>query len=132
VALIAGVAIAQPNEGPPAFRDVRSVGGARAVAAAVRPPAAAASPTPLGADLALRERALGAAPSERWLVVADTDGAGVFLRNSPDLADRKAVVPEGALMFEVGASADPAWRRVSVAPAGPVGWVPARYLRVVP
>jgi hypothetical protein len=35
-------------------------------------------------------------------------------------------------MFEVGPSPDPGWRHVSLAPAGPAGWVPAQYVRVVP
>jgi hypothetical protein len=127
VALLAGVAVRQPTEGPPAYRDVRLVGGRPAAA-----PASGAAPTPLGAELALRERALGIPPAQRWVVVVDTEGAGVFLRNTPNLADRKAVVPEGALMLEVGPSPDPAWRHVSLAPGGPVGWVPAQYLRLVP
>ena len=84
-----------------------------------------------GVALAQPSQAPTPAPGRRW-VVAGTDGAGVFLRNSPSLTDRKAVVPEGALVLEVGPSPDPAWRHVSLAPAGPAGWVPARYVRPAP
>jgi hypothetical protein len=85
------------------------------------------------AGIALAQPSQPSAPAapRRW-VVANTDGAGVFLRNSPNLTDRKAVVPEGALVLEVGPSPDPAWRHVSLAPAGPAGWVPAQYVRAAP
>jgi hypothetical protein len=68
----------------------------------------------------------------RHLVVAGTDGAGVFLRNSPTPTDWKQVLPEGTQVVEVAPSPDRAWRQVLVLPSGPAGWVPAQYVRVAP
>ena len=68
----------------------------------------------------------------RRLLVAGTDGAGVFLRNSPRESDRKAVVAEGEVLVEIGPSPNPGWRHVSVGDDGQTGWVPARYTKFVP
>ena len=65
-----------------------------------------------------------------WLVVRNTGGIGVYLRRSPQLADRWYAVPEGTRMQVVGDDVEAdghRWKYVR-APGGQVGWVPEAYV----
>ncbi len=65
-----------------------------------------------------------------WLVVRNTGGIGVYLRRSPQLADRWYPVPEGTRLQVVGDDVEGdghRWKYVR-APGGHVGWVPAEYV----
>ena len=63
-------------------------------------------------------------------VVANTDGDGVYIRRSPDSADRIKAWPEGARMIEIAGTVvagNMNWRNVTD-PDGNEGFVPAQYL----
>jgi hypothetical protein len=93
---------------------------------------AMATATPLGIDLVFRELSIPPERRQRWYQVVDTDGAGVFLRNTPNMADRKSVIGEGVLLVEAAPSPHAGWLHVTTPPAGPTGWIPAQYARLVP
>jgi hypothetical protein len=67
-----------------------------------------------------------------WYVVSNTGGSGVHLRARPTLAERRQILPEGALLVEISVSIDPTWKNVWVAPDGPGGWVPSEYVAEMP
>jgi len=67
-----------------------------------------------------------------WYVISNTGGSGVPLRARPTLADRRQILPEGALLVEISVSIDPSWKNVWVAPDGPGGWVPSEYVAEMP
>jgi hypothetical protein len=86
---------------------------------AVRAPAATATPS-----------TASAARSGDWLVVANTDGEGVFLRRTPSMEDRLEVYDEGTRVQAVGPEVESEgrrWRLVKVED-GAVGWIPSQYL----
>ncbi len=67
-----------------------------------------------------------------WYVVANTQGAGEYLRGRALLTDRRQLLPEGALLAQVSVSIDPTWRHVWVMPDGPSGWIPADFVAEMP
>jgi len=67
-----------------------------------------------------------------WFVVANTQGAGEFLRGRALLTDRRQLLPEATLLAQVSVSIDPTWRHVWVMPDGPSGWIPADFVAEMP
>jgi hypothetical protein len=70
----------------------------------------------------------------RSLVVANTDGQGVYIRRTPRMNDRLIAWPVGTVLQPTGptAAADGhAWHEVRD-PKGNVGWVPDDYVRALP
>ena len=66
--------------------------------------------------------------------VANTGGVGVYIRQSPKMADRIKAWPDSTLMSSLGEvvqSEDREWRKVRD-PDGTVGWVPSEYLVPLP
>ncbi|HEV8634560.1 MAG TPA: hypothetical protein VG370_10040 [Chloroflexota bacterium] len=95
------------------------------------------TPTTLATAVAWDRRALELTTASMkrgatWYVVSNTGGAGVYLRARPSLAERRQVLPEGALLVEISVSIDPTWKHVWVAPDGPGGWVPSEYVAEMP
>lgn len=64
------------------------------------------------------------------ITVANTDGMGVYIRRTPDMADRIRAWPEGTRLITLGRMADDpdgvGWVEVQD-PAGNRGWVPYQY-----
>lgn len=90
--------------------------------------APAAGPAATGAPLTAT-----AAPA-RTYIVANTGGDGVYLRKTPDLADRDKAYPEGTALVAIGPDTTAngeIWHNVR-APDGRTGWVPARYTADAP
>lgn len=76
----------------------------------------------------------GAPPAGQRFVVANTDGLGVYLRRTPNPADRVRAWPERTVMVAVGPDREVngvVWKPVR-APDGAEGWVPAQYLAPAP
>jgi hypothetical protein len=70
-----------------------------------------------------------AAPPAVWVVVANTDGIGVYLRRSPKMEDQVVAWPEGTRLRVVGPDTENEgrrWKQVAD-PQGRTGWVPAEY-----
>ena len=90
------------------------------------PPTPGPALTPNSATPGTGAIVVGGAPLER-LKVANTDGSGVVLRNSPRDADKShSGLMDGALVYVVERSgAD--WVHVR-ADNGQEGWIPARYV----
>jgi len=67
---------------------------------------------------------------DTWVVVANTDGQGVYVRKTPRMDDKLTAWPEGTRLRRVGAEVEGEGRLwVQVAdPAGQVGWVPEDYV----
>jgi len=63
-------------------------------------------------------------------VIANTDGSGVVLRNSPNDADRSKVGLQEGTPVTVSEAAGSDWLRVR-ADNGQTGWVPSRYVKGV-
>jgi hypothetical protein len=64
------------------------------------------------------------------LVVANTDGQGVYLRRTPNMSDRLKAYPDGTKLNIVGSDVEAGgvhWRHVT-APDGTEGYVPADYV----
>jgi len=69
-------------------------------------------------------------PADRYAVVANTGGIGVYLRRTPRLADKVKAWPDGTTLLIVGqdgTSEGRVWKQVRD-PDGNVGWVPAEYV----
>jgi hypothetical protein len=89
------------------------------VASVATEPVATEAPPP--------EQSTSVAPTSVW--VGNTDGEGVYLRNSPDLADRVRAYPDGTELTVVGDDVEGdgrQWHHVR-APDGLEGYVPAEY-----
>lgn len=69
---------------------------------------------------------------DHWVVVANTDGQGVFLRQTPHMGDRLTAWADGTRLRVVGGTAESEGRRWVhvVDPGGRVGWVPEEYVEV--
>ena len=101
---------------------------------AALPVAVDAEPTapPAGAPTATAPAppvASPAAPAQRAYVVANTDGAGVYLRRTPQLHDRLTAWPDATRLEEIGPPVNAGgltWHHVR-APDGTAGYVPAQY-----
>ena len=68
------------------------------------------------------------APQSVW--VGRTDGAGVYLRNTPSLNDRSRAYPDGTEMIWLGDETDADghhWYKVRT-PDSFIGWIPTDYL----
>ena len=95
------------------------------VARAAASPAAAPSPTSPARPTAT---IAVAAPSDTvW--VGNTDGEGVYVRQTPAMADRVRAYPDGTALTVVGDDVDgdgQHWKRVKT-PDGLEGYVPAMY-----
>ncbi len=65
-----------------------------------------------------------------WVVVANTDARGVFLRRTPRMDDTLTAWPDGTRLLVVGGGAESQGRRWVhvVDPGGQVGWVPEEYV----
>jgi hypothetical protein len=75
-----------------------------------------------------------ASPQDITVYVVHTDGVGVFLRQTPNLADRLTAWPEGTQMNALGNAEivdGLSWRQVR-APSGQIGYVPSQYLDTIP
>lgn len=69
-------------------------------------------------------------PAGNWVVVGNTGGDGVYLRNSPHMADKELAWPDGTRLKLVGpdtSSEGRLWAHVRD-PDGNVGWVPKAYI----
>jgi hypothetical protein len=67
----------------------------------------------------------------RRAVVANTDGAGVYLRRTPQMADKLVPWPDNTpldLLGEQSNNEGIRWEKVRD-PRGTIGWVPAQYIR---
>lgn len=63
------------------------------------------------------------------MYVGNTDGEGVFIRNTPVMADRNTAYPDGTALTIIGDDVDgdgQHWKHVR-APDGTEGYVPAMY-----
>jgi hypothetical protein len=68
-----------------------------------------------------------------WLVVTNTDGIGVYLRNSPNMDDKTVAWPDGTRLRIIGPDTENGgrrWKQVAD-PQGRTGWVPAEYTALV-
>ena len=68
------------------------------------------------------------------VVVANTDGEGVFLRATKEVADRLGLYQEGTVLIVIGAAESGdgrMWLPVE-APNGVIGWVPQEYTEPLP
>jgi SH3-like domain-containing protein len=109
------VVSAPPTSGPVARGSTATTGGS-----------AAPGTNPGGASPSAAAIVVGGAPLER-LKIANTDGAGVVLRNSPRDADRShSGLMDGAVVYVVERSGTD-WVHVR-ADNGLEGWVPTRYV----
>lgn len=71
-------------------------------------------------------------PQPRSYNVGNTAGVGVFIRRTPDLADRIRAWADGTVMTEIGPGttvAGTTWRNLED-PEGNRGWVPSQYLEL--
>jgi hypothetical protein len=69
----------------------------------------------------------------QWVVVANTGGQGVYLRNTPVMSDRAVAWVEGTRLAIVGDDTigeGRVWKRVRD-PKGDVGWVPGEFVAPV-
>jgi hypothetical protein len=65
----------------------------------------------------------------QWLVVTNTDGMGVYLRNSPNMEDKTVALPDGTRLRVIGPDTENEgrrWKQVAD-PKGRTGWVPVEY-----
>ena len=95
-----------------------------AAATATRAPVSATA-TPAPQPTATPEPA--ASPDTVW--VGNTDGEGVYLRNTPAMADRLQAYPDGTPLTIIGDDVegdDQSWHHVR-APDGTEGYVPSVY-----
>jgi hypothetical protein len=86
-------------------------------------PAAVPSPSPVAKPTATPE------PAVETVWVGNTDGEGVFVRNSPAMADRKKAYPDNTPLTIIGPDVDgegQSWHHVR-APDGVEGYVPVQY-----
>jgi hypothetical protein len=98
-------------------------------------PAAAASPT---AGSAAAPQATNtsapAAPAGPTVYVGNTDGEGVYIRNTPVMDDRNQAYPDGTALTIIGPDVEgdgQSWKHVK-APDGTEGYVPAMYTTTTP
>ena len=66
------------------------------------------------------------------LVVANTDGIGVFVRRTPSLEDKLHAWPDGTALTAIGpptVTGGIEWRLVRD-PSGTEGWIPSQYTRI--
>jgi hypothetical protein len=66
--------------------------------------------------------------------VGNTDGEGVYVRNSPSMADRNKAYPDGTALTIIGDDVDgdgQHWKHVRT-PDGLEGYVPAMYTTDAP
>ncbi|HEY3107518.1 MAG TPA: SH3 domain-containing protein [Chloroflexota bacterium] len=106
--------------------------GVLAVALFAPPPRSIVEPTALAgpADTPFDPGALTATVRAVAYRVANTGGEGVFLRRTPNLADRLVAWPDGTRLQSLGEAAigdGVEWQKVRD-PRGNVGYVPTRYL----
>jgi hypothetical protein len=69
-------------------------------------------------------------PADRYVVVGNTGGIGVYLRRTPRIADKVKAWPDGTTLLIVGqdgSSEGRVWKHVRD-PDGNIGWVPAEYV----
>ncbi len=74
--------------------------------------------------------ATAAPPPTQWLSVANTDGEGVILRRSPQMADKVDTWPDGTKLEVIGPDTEGGghrWKQVRD-PKGQVGYVSAEYV----
>lgn len=108
-------------------------------AAAKPAPPLADSPAPVAATTVPIAPTVAPAPTpttpvKRFFIVANTGGAGVYIRRSPQLADRLAAWPDTTRLEEIGPETvvdGITWRHVR-APNGATGYVPAQYTAPAP
>jgi hypothetical protein len=84
------------------------------------------SPTPTPTASAIPS---GSGGISQWVVIANTDKVGVFLRNSPNMEDKTVAYPEGTRMRVIGPDTENQgrrWKQVATGD-GRTGWVPAEY-----
>lgn len=132
VLLLAGVAVlSQRGLAPPP-----AAGGQSTRSQPAAPEPTAAQPTIAPGSAARQPAAQPTAPAlatapaaRRVFIVANTDGAGAYLRRTPDLADLDTAYEDGTRLEQVGDDVTVdgrTWRRVR-APDGRIGWMPAEY-----
>lgn len=98
----------------------------------IAPTAPIILPTPPAITPTATVAAPVAAPAARTLVVANTGGEGVFLRQSPKTGSRVAAFAEKTVLVEIGpeqAIDGMIWRHVR-APDGTEGYLPAQYTAI--
>jgi hypothetical protein len=112
---------AAPTSTPPTAATVAPT----VASTATRPPAAAATPT-----VAAKPTDTPAPESQSDTVwVGNTDGEGVYIRNTPVMADRVRAYPDGTELTIIGDDVDgdgQHWKHVRT-PDGLEGYVPAMY-----
>jgi hypothetical protein len=106
-------------------------------------PAAAASPSPSPVPATATaataapnptNTAAPPAPSANTVYVGNTDGEGVYLRNSPAMDDKNTAYPDGTALTIIGddvSGEGQTWKHVK-APDGTEGYVPAQYTTTTP
>ncbi len=116
---------AQPTPAPPP-----AVVATSSPSAAPPPkPSAVASPSPTAAAPPAPQPTAAAETELSRVWVGNTDGEGVYLRNSPAMADRAKAYPDGTVLIIVDVDVDGEgmkWHHVR-APDGQVGYVPVQY-----
>ncbi len=126
--LLLPVALACSEETPPPATFAPIIIDATPTRPALRPTSTPPPPPPPPPTAAAA--AAAAAVTVTTYVVGNTDGEGVFIRNTPDLEDKVKAWPDGTEMVEVGpprSLGQTIWNNVRD-PDGTVGWVPAQYL----
>jgi hypothetical protein len=116
---------AQPTPAPPP-----AVVATSSPSAAPPPkPAASPSPSPTAAAAPAAKPTSTTEGELSRVWVGNTDGEGVYLRNSPAMADRAKAYPDGTVLIIVDVDVDGEgmkWHHVR-APDGQVGYVPVQY-----
>ena len=129
--LVVGCSAPQAVSKPATTAPAQNQTPARAQVQATPTPASPAhSPTPAPVLMAAPSATPGVHPQSVW--VADTDGQGVYVRQTPDMADKLRAYPEGTELFVTGPQVEQngqRWQSVR-APDGTEGFVPAEYVVV--
>jgi Bacterial SH3 domain len=88
-----------------------------------------ASPSPVA-----RPTNTAQATSSNTVYVGNTDGEGVFLRNTPKMDDKAQAYPDGTALTVIGEDVDgdgQHWKHVKT-PDGQEGYVPSMYTTAAP
>ena len=128
--LLLPVALACSEETPPPATFAPIIIDATPTRPALRPTSTPPPPPPPTTTTTTTTTTAPAAVTVTTYVVGNTDGEGVFIRNTPDLEDKVKAWPDGTEMVEVGpprSLGQTIWNNVRD-PDGTVGWVPAQYL----
>ncbi|MCL5962292.1 MAG: hypothetical protein M1358_23765 [Chloroflexi bacterium] len=129
--LLTGLDVKLPDLATSQNRIVANLfGGTKAPPKLSEPPAPARAPVEAVAEQEAPQPEPTQAPARKTVKVVNTGGVGVYVRRTPNMADRLVAWPDNAIMEIVGEDrtvGELRWRNVKD-PAGNVGWIPAEYL----